>query len=42
MGQSKFTDECRKDAVLFKRLRLKTGYDIFEKEEFECDEEIAY
>lgn len=37
-----FTDECRKDAESLKNLKLKTSFDIFEKEVFNCNEEMAY
>jgi hypothetical protein len=37
-----FTEECRKDAAALKELKIKTGYDIFDKEVFDCNEEMAY
>jgi hypothetical protein len=37
-----FTDEIREDASVLKGLKELTGYDVFEKLGFECDESMAY
>jgi hypothetical protein len=37
-----FTAEIREDACVLKGLKELTGYDVFEKLGFECDEVMAY
>lgn len=37
-----FTNEIRKDAEVLKKLKELTGYGVFEKQGFVCDESMAY
>ncbi|QLY81812.1 hypothetical protein HZF06_09575 [Clostridium intestinale] len=41
-ANASFTNEIREDAILLKGLTEYTGYEVFKKIGFECDEVMAY